>query len=219
MDWSMILILLLKHDNSDSNILLLQDPNKHLSSMALILWTTKDQAFILISSLGVNKLFYVDGSSYQQQNPHKILTLLLQDGSISQIRQKFKAKLASPNITTSQHPFGPKNLRRSHKTAGIFLRTKHIPYPIQNPQKHHDELSHNHCKNPRHVHPLPCVNPYRNTCNNYGPLPNILNTTEIFLSGFFSFNFLNQVLLLPIYNTPKSKSNDTFLILLTSPIT
>jgi hypothetical protein len=46
----------------------------------------------------------------QQQNPHKILTLLLQHGSILEIGQKFKPKSASPNITTSQHPFGPKNL-------------------------------------------------------------------------------------------------------------
>ncbi len=42
MDWSMFLKLLLKYDNFDSNILLFQDPNKHLSSMALILRTTKD---------------------------------------------------------------------------------------------------------------------------------------------------------------------------------
>jgi hypothetical protein len=64
MDWSMILILLLKHDNVDSNILLLQDPNRHLSFMALIIWTTKDQTFILISFLGINRLFYVAGNSY-----------------------------------------------------------------------------------------------------------------------------------------------------------
>ncbi len=60
----MILILLLKHDNVDSNILLLQDPNRHLSFMALIIWTTKDQTFILISFLGINRLFYVAGNSY-----------------------------------------------------------------------------------------------------------------------------------------------------------
>jgi hypothetical protein len=60
----MILIPLLKHDNFDSNITLLQDPNRHISSMALILWTIKDQALILISSLGVNRLFYVAGNSY-----------------------------------------------------------------------------------------------------------------------------------------------------------
>jgi hypothetical protein len=69
----MILILLLKHNNFDSNIFLLQDPNKHLHSMALILCTTKDQAFILISSLGVNKLFYVATSSYPKtESPQNI---------------------------------------------------------------------------------------------------------------------------------------------------
>jgi hypothetical protein len=69
----MILILLLKHDNSDSNIIFLQDPNKHLSSMALILWTAKDQTLILISSLGVNRLVYVAGNSYlTTESPHNI---------------------------------------------------------------------------------------------------------------------------------------------------
>jgi hypothetical protein len=64
MNWSMIMIHLLKNDNFDSNILLLQHPNRHLNSMALIIWTTKDQALILISSIIVNKLFYVASSSY-----------------------------------------------------------------------------------------------------------------------------------------------------------
>jgi hypothetical protein len=32
----------------------------------------------------------------QQQNPHKILTLLLQHGSVSKIGQKFRAELANP---------------------------------------------------------------------------------------------------------------------------
>jgi hypothetical protein len=60
----MFMKLLLKCDNSNSNVLLLQDLNRHLSSMALILWTTKDQAFILVSFLGVNMLFYVANNSY-----------------------------------------------------------------------------------------------------------------------------------------------------------
>jgi hypothetical protein len=60
----MIMILLLKHDNSDSNIFLFQDPKRHLSSMALILWITKDQTLILISFLRVNMLFYVACNSY-----------------------------------------------------------------------------------------------------------------------------------------------------------
>jgi hypothetical protein len=63
-DWSTILIFLLKHDNFDSNIFLFQDYNRHLCFMALILWTTKDQALILISSLRVNRLFYVTNNSY-----------------------------------------------------------------------------------------------------------------------------------------------------------
>jgi hypothetical protein len=58
------MIFLLKHDNFDLNIFLFQDPNKHLNSMALILWTTKDHALILISSLGANMLLYVIANSY-----------------------------------------------------------------------------------------------------------------------------------------------------------
>jgi hypothetical protein len=69
----------------------------------------------------------------QQQNPHIILILLLQHGSVLDIGQKFKAKSANPNIITSQHPLSPKNLQSSHKTTCTLLKTKHIPYPIQNP--------------------------------------------------------------------------------------
>ncbi len=69
----------------------------------------------------------------QQQNPHKMLTLLLQHGLVLEIGQKFKAKLANPNIIISQHPLSCKNLRNSHKTSSTLLRTKHIPYSIQNP--------------------------------------------------------------------------------------
>jgi len=60
----MILKLLLKCDNSYSNIFLHQNSNRHLSSMALTIWITKDQSLILIFSLGVNRLFYVVNNSY-----------------------------------------------------------------------------------------------------------------------------------------------------------
>ncbi len=41
--------------------------------MALILWTTKDKALILISSLGFNRFFYVTSSSYPTiESPHNI---------------------------------------------------------------------------------------------------------------------------------------------------
>ncbi len=97
----MILILLLKHDNFDSNIPLLQDRNRHLSFMALILWTTRDQTLILISSLGVNRLFCVGANSYPTTESSQNIIQLLQHGSVSEIRQKFKVESASPNITTS----------------------------------------------------------------------------------------------------------------------
>ncbi len=77
-------------------------------------------------------------------------------------------------------------------------------------------LPHNHSKNPRHVHPFPCVGPYRNTCNKSKFFPDILSTSEVFSSRFFSFSPFDQVLLIPIYNTLKSKSNHTFLVLFKS---
>jgi len=56
-----------------------------------------------------------------------------------------------------------------------FMLSSKIPKNITH------ELSHNHSKNPRHGHPLPCVGPYKNTCNNSGPFFNILSTVEIFV--------------------------------------
>jgi len=45
--------------------------------MALILWTAKDQTFILIFSLGVNRLFYVAGNSYlTTESPHNINSII-----------------------------------------------------------------------------------------------------------------------------------------------
>jgi hypothetical protein len=72
------------------------------------------------------------------------------------------------------------------------------------------ELSHNHSRNPRHIHPFPCVGPYRNACNNSRPFPDILSIAKVFLLGFFSFSSLDQVLLLPIYNTPNQNQTTLF---------
>jgi hypothetical protein len=68
----------------------------------------------------------------QQHNPHKILIIVLQHDSVSEIGQKFKAEPASPNIIISQHPLNLKNLRSSDKTTCTFIRTKHIPLLVQN---------------------------------------------------------------------------------------
>jgi len=72
----------------------------------------------------------------QQNSPHRLI-LLLQHDSVSEIGQRFKAGSANTIIFTSQHPLSPKNLRSSHNATGIILKTKHIPYSVQNPQKHH----------------------------------------------------------------------------------
>jgi hypothetical protein len=121
----MILILLLKHDNSDSNIFLLQDPNRHLSFMALIIWPTKDQALILISSLGVNKLFYVAGSLYPtKESPQNI-------NSITSTWLSFKDWIEiqgqSQPVQTSLLP----NIPSVPKTSGAPTR-QHVLFSEQN---------------------------------------------------------------------------------------
>jgi hypothetical protein len=84
------------------------------------------------------------------------------------------------------------------KTSGTPIRqhvlfsgenTFHIQFKI--PKNIMHELPHNHSRNLRHAHLLPCVGPYKNTCNNIGPFPDILSTAKIFSLGFFSFSLLD----------------------------
>jgi hypothetical protein len=112
-------------------------------------------------------------------------------------------------ITTSQHLLSPKNLIAPTKHV-FFLgkNTFHTQFKI--PKNIPHELPHNHSTNPKHIHPLLCVGPYRNTCNNSRPFPDILNTMKVFLSWLFQSSPFNQFLFLYIYNTPKSKSHHTF---------
>jgi len=105
--------------------------------MVLILWTTKDQAFILISSLGINKLFYVASSSYPTIECPQKLALLLQHGSVSEIRQRFKARSATTIISTSQHSFVPKTPGAPTMQQVLFLR--------QNPIQESPETSRMSC--------------------------------------------------------------------------
>jgi hypothetical protein len=74
------------------------------------------------------------------------------------------------------------------------------------------ELSHNHSKNLKHVHPLLCVGPYKKTYNNIGPFPNILNTMEVFSSRFFSFHLLDQILVLLFATTQNQNKKPRFLV-------
>jgi len=81
-------------------LLLLRDPYKHLSYIILILWITRDQSLISISSLRVNRLFHVrwqlipNNKNPTTESPHKLI-LLLQHSSISEIEQRFKAGTTS----------------------------------------------------------------------------------------------------------------------------
>jgi hypothetical protein len=92
----------------------------------------------------------------------------------------------------------------------LFLRQKTFYTQFKIPKIITHELPHNHSRNPRHAHPLPCVGPYRNTCNNSKPFPDILNIVEVLSSRFFRFSSFNQVLLLSIYNTQSLNPTHTF---------
>ncbi len=132
--------LLLKYNNSYSNILLFQNPNIHISFMALILWTTKDHALIYLSSLGLFRNQQVVLCSWQFMPNNRIPT---QINSITSTwfnlkdSTKFMGKVNKYNHHYFSTSFNPKNLWSSHKTTSIFLRTKHIPYLVQNHHKHH----------------------------------------------------------------------------------
>jgi hypothetical protein len=117
-------------------LLILQDPYKHLSSIVLISRNTRDQSFISISFLGVNKLFHVKWKFI----PNNIIPIKnnfitstwfnLKDwpkiqGRINEYNQFYS--LAFPRS---------QNLWSSHNAVGILLRTKHILHSIQNSQKH-----------------------------------------------------------------------------------
>jgi hypothetical protein len=107
----------------------------------------------------------------------------------------------------------PKTFEAPTKQQVVFSgqNTFHTQFKI--PKNIMYELPYNHFRNPKHVHSLPCVSPYRNTQNNSWPFPDILSIAKVFSSRFFSLSLLDQVLLLLIYNTSKSKPNHIFLII------
>jgi hypothetical protein len=187
--------------------------------MALILWTTKDQTLISISSLGVNRLFYVAGSSYptrkSSQNINSTIStwFSFRDWTEIQGQNQLVQTFLFPSILSI-----PKTSKAPTRHQVLFSKQNIFHTQFKIPRNIMHELPHNHSKNPKHTHPLPCVGPYRNTCNNSKPFPDILSTAKVFSSKNFSFSLLDQVLLLLIYNTPKSKSksNHTFLVLLKS---
>jgi hypothetical protein len=105
--------------------------------MALILWNTKVHALILISSLGINMLFYVVGSSYPTTESPQNINSTTSTWFNFRDWTEIQGRGNQSNIITSQHPFSPKNFWSYHKIISILLKTKHILYSVQNPQKHH----------------------------------------------------------------------------------
>ncbi len=158
----MILILLLKHDNSDSNILLLQDLNRHLSSMALILWTMKDQALILIFFLRVNMLFYVANSSYlTTESPQNINSTT---STWFNLRNWTKIQGQSQPIQTSllpSIPLVPKTSGVPTRQQVFYLGQKKFHTQFKIPRNITHEIPNNHVRNLKYIHIFLCVSPYK----------------------------------------------------------
>ncbi len=135
--------------------------------MALSLWTTKDQTFILISSLRVNMLFYVTDNSYRTiKSPHNIKSTI---STWFSFRDWTKIQDQSQLVQTSLFlsiPLVPKIFGAPTRQQVLFLRRNTFPTQFKIPRNIMHKLSHNDSKNLRHVHPFPCVGPYKNTCNN-----------------------------------------------------
>jgi hypothetical protein len=146
----------------------------------------------------------------QQQNPHRILLLLLQHGLVSEIGQKFRDK-----VNQSKHhyfPTSPQSQRSLELPQDNRYSSRNKTHPILSSKSPETSCMNYHTTTLEilNMFILSFVGPYKNTCNNSGPFLNILSIREVFSSGFFSFNPLDQILFLLIYNTPKSKSNHTF---------
>jgi len=107
-------------------------------------------------------------------------------------------------------PSVPKPLELSQCNKYSSQDKTHYMLSSKIPKNITHELPHNHSKNPKHGHPLLCVGPYRNTCNNSRPFFDILSTTEVLSSRFFQSSSFNQVLLLSIYNNQSPNSTHSF---------
>jgi hypothetical protein len=117
-------------------LFLFQDPYKHLSSIVLILWTTRDQLLILISFLGVNKLFHVKW----QLIPNNKIPTDINSTTSTWFNFKDWTEIQGKIIEYNQlysliYPWS-QNLQSSHNAACILFSTNYILHSIQNPQKH-----------------------------------------------------------------------------------
>jgi hypothetical protein len=146
----------------------------------------KGLVFLLISFLGVNKLFHRSGSSYPTtKTPQRLIQLFhmipLRDWT------KIHGKISECNLFYSQVSPYSQNPQNSHNVAGTLssgwntLHTHHFKIPKV--IKH--ELPHNHSKNPWHTHHLPCVDPLKKTCKTFRPFLTLLTQRKFKCQGSY----------------------------------
>jgi hypothetical protein len=123
----------------------------------------KGSISLLISFLGINRLFTWVAIHTQQQKPHRD-QLNNFAWFLQEIGQKSRARLIMVIYFILQYPL-PKNLRApTNATSTLSLRWNKLhTHHLKIPKVITHELPHNHSRNPWHDHHLPCVGPYKKT--------------------------------------------------------
>jgi hypothetical protein len=150
-------------DRSASSI---TSSSKHMQTSTfyrLISMDHKGSILLLISSLGVNKLFHKSGSSYPTTKPHKN-HLNNFTWFLSKIWHGFKAGSIKVTYSILQYPL-LKNPKAPTTTAVTLTLgwNKLLLHHLKIPKIITHELPHNRSRNLWHNHPLPCVGPYKKT--------------------------------------------------------
>ncbi len=178
-------------------LFLLQDPYKHLSSIVLILWTTRDQSFISISSLGVNKLFHVKW----QLIPNIRIPTYINSTTSTWFNFKYWTKIQGMISEYNQFysPVSPwsQNLRNSHNAAcTLFKRKTHSTFNSKSPKTSNLSC---HTTTPEIIDTFILslvLVPKETRANTFKPFLEILSAVEIQSSWFFQSSSSNQVLFL-----------------------
>jgi hypothetical protein len=120
----------------------LQDSYRHPNSSVQMLWTTRDQLLILISSLGSTGWFYVKIQFILNNITPTNINFILKHGSVSEIEQRSRTGSVSAISSTPHNPFGSQNLQSSHNAVGTLLKIKHVPHSVQtSPQRRTSRMS------------------------------------------------------------------------------
>jgi hypothetical protein len=170
----------------------------------------KGSISLLISSLGINKLFHRNDSSYPTTETPQIPTQQLH---MIPLRDwiEIKAGLMKCNIFYS--PISPSRKPwSSHKCNRYFLfKMEHIEHSSsQDPQNQNTWAATQPLQKFLTHSSSPLCRSLQKTCKTSRPFLNILGVAEVQSSKFFRSNSPNQVLFLINYNTQRSKSSTHF---------